>query len=611
MQRDFHSMLRRVNNLLQSSAIQPSESGLPCNTVIGEILLLDESKKFRYSDEPLDAPLDLRIKHVNTSTGITTKLNDECKGVVETLPNGLGLFSFDEKQRRGLVLAERNLIELFRTRENYAHLSPQPNGDIRKFVALFWSQHHKICSPLSEVLYELSRLSDLVDLIDSVYIPLISSILEIPTDLVLQASTEIIYYPRYSSAGLEQHIDNVRRTGGVLGPVCSINFVSSRYFDMLPSCTNDSSLMPFRIRTNPGDLLIIDSEARILWSHAVPFGGDEERYSIIIRPISDGSQYGGPIKWSEKLNVPVYPPPKALKNHDFTSDCRIAGRGRIIGPAVNQEHPAAVNDEEMAGIWLECAGIHGLEFQINQGTSSSARDIRVALERNSQLQLFFNGKTPVIWEVYGHDGADTLTFLHSFENAEISTMSSGRRFKNLKENINCFRNKCKSMNLRYGRVGNIFNGAFADQCINITSDIDMLYVDPRWRDVGSVHDELNVLELCRLMQTEVFKPCESKLDKIKAICFKVRYDWPVFQCVMLECELTGFRHVQTIDVCGGFKHHYFHLIAREHVDRMIPRITFSMENRPAMGRGGRRQGYSGPMMGRGRGYSRGGGRPNA
>ncbi len=44
----------------------------------------------------------------------------------------------------------------------------------------------------------------------------------------MDASVEVIFYKAVHTAGLEQHIDNVTRTRGHLGPVCSIGFGATR-----------------------------------------------------------------------------------------------------------------------------------------------------------------------------------------------------------------------------------------------------------------------------------------------------------------------------------------------------------------------------------------------
>ena len=506
--------------------------------------------------------LDQKIRFVNQSTGAKTSVHTPStpSDTPVALPIGMGLFKF-KGDRPLLARANDDLIRLFQNPKNYTEFSPhrKSNADTVDFVALFWATPNKVCSTLSEIMHLLSSYPGLLQLLETLYVPLLQRVLGISDSaFIMQAPTELIHYPRESKSGLEQHIDNVTRTGGVMGPVCSINFASSRFFDMLPSCCDGR---PFRVQTDPGDLLVLDSVSRILWSHAVPYYGDDDRYSIVIRPLSDGSQFGAPIGWAESLGIPVYPPASASLN-----EARPPAKQEQI---VNHQKQANIRrfvarggDKDMERFWHR-EGIHDLVFKVNAGTGSSARDMSVALQRNALLVQFLGSdqRELSMWEVYGHDGADTLSFMFSFpQSVHLTTMThDASRLRNLRENVADFRRRrhksCPTVTV-------LEEGGFAVHACTISSTIDLLYVDPKWRERPEDPNEYNVLEQCRLIHSEVFGPCGDRIQFIQSICFKVRYDWPLFQCVLPVCELRGFSHVQTMRVAGRHKHHYFHLISR-------------------------------------------------
>jgi alkylated DNA repair dioxygenase AlkB len=532
-----------------------------------------------------DGILKKRIQQINQHTAARTFIEDEV-GESVPFPYGLTLFRFDSKLNETLSAAQEEMIDLFKLIEKdteiFSALSAfekEPSDGFGiDFKALYWQNDKKVCSTLEEVLSDFEKYwcQNLYTLVKDIYAPLLAEKLRLSLDVVMQAPTELIFYPSDSESGLEEHIDNVHRTGWVMGPVCSINFVSSRCFDMLPSCIDGH---PFRVETNPGDVLILDSVARILWSHAVPYGYKYERYSMVIRPISDGSQFGSPIGWSKSLQMPVYP---AHVNFDSSERPKL---DTVPAPAVVAEVSLGTPDidEKMNGFWSKLS-VKGFSFQFFKVIGSSYKDMNVALWRNSELRKIVIVQNPVIWEAYGHDGADTLSLLYSFSNGRVTSMYHGERFNNLNANVSSFVDMCKKCSVPCGRAS-IIEGKFAARCTSIRSTIDLLYLDPKWKR-DSKSDEYSVLELCKVLKEEIFDPCRGELNSVQSICFKVRYDWPFFQCIMLMCELTGFAHVMTMDVVSYKNHHYFHVISKKRIKSR--RVIYDVATRsrtPASDRG--------------------------
>lgn len=235
-------------------------------------------------------PLSERIRFVNRSTGARTSVRGWDRrdpAIVVAAPEGLNLHAY-----RGPPLSAAN-AEL---RRLFAGRIPKALSPYRRaggFVALFWDVPDNTLERMLSTL----QCPGLDGLLRAVYVPLIAQTLGLTEAAVLAAPSEVIHYP--PGGGLEQHIDNVTRTGNLMGPVCSVCFVTGRAFDLLPALADGGA--PFRLWTEPGDLLVLDGAARALWSHAVPYDADEHRYSVVIRPMRNRAE----AQWLGHLPAPL------------------------------------------------------------------------------------------------------------------------------------------------------------------------------------------------------------------------------------------------------------------------------------------------------------------
>jgi hypothetical protein len=197
-------------------------------------------------------------------------------------PVGLGVFSPSDVTEKQMKAVDRDVINLFKKSSDVLErLSVQVRG--KEFVALFWQNHGQPIISLSGMMQMLEpHTPSLVEMLKTSYIPLMAYVMDISEKTVCAASAEIIQYMP-QSGGLRSHIDNIIRTKGVMGPICSINLVTDRSIDLLPTFVPAGK--PARLDTKRGDLLVMDSDARVLWSHSVPFGDEGFRYSIIVRPV--------------------------------------------------------------------------------------------------------------------------------------------------------------------------------------------------------------------------------------------------------------------------------------------------------------------------------------
>ena len=225
--------------------------------------------------------LEQRIRSTNHETSIhtTTKMN---AGKPHAPPIGLGVFSPDHISTRAMRAIDRELEALFNLPKPVLQkLHAFTSGN--NFTALFWQKHGQKALDLDTVVNMLTPFTPtLIKVMEEVYVPMVADVLKLTEQEIWNSSAEIICY-RPFCGGLQSHIDNVTRTDGKMGPICSINFVCERDIDLLPVFVPNGR--PMRVHTEKGDLLVMDSDARILWSHSVPYGAPEFRYSLIIRPV--------------------------------------------------------------------------------------------------------------------------------------------------------------------------------------------------------------------------------------------------------------------------------------------------------------------------------------
>ena len=228
-----------------------------------------------------------KIHNLNKSTVINTHMTmrtgEECSP-----PVGLGVFSPDTLDKGQMKVADGEITRLFNQTQVLDSLSANVRG--HEFIALFWQKRGEPIVSLRDMMQRLKpHTPTLVEILESSYIPLMAKVMQISENDVREASAEVIrYWPH--TGGLGSHIDNVIRTKGVMGPICSINLVTDRSIDLLPTFV--PSARPARLDTQRGDLLVMESDARILWSHSVPFGDNRYRFSVIVRPVLKAASRG-------------------------------------------------------------------------------------------------------------------------------------------------------------------------------------------------------------------------------------------------------------------------------------------------------------------------------
>jgi hypothetical protein len=96
------------------------------------------------------------------------------------------------------------------------------------------------------------------------------------------SAMSIVQYP--VGAGIRQHIDNITDPGGTAGPIASIALgEGEKYLDLFPTITDDRRLLPVRIVTGSGHVVILDGDTRLEYSHCVPKGHHGLMYSLVFK----------------------------------------------------------------------------------------------------------------------------------------------------------------------------------------------------------------------------------------------------------------------------------------------------------------------------------------
>lgn len=467
-----------------------------CVQNVADCCPLTVPNRYKFSGK-LDAyeALGQRIRHMNKSTAMRTMENMEEGADIIDGPLGLGLFQAPI-EGRVLMSLHAELVALFRDPERYRALDAQENKvDV---VALFWPQASR--SNVVSTEEGLTRLRaagmyELSNALEIIYVPLIMSVLDLPMKHVMDASFEVIFYKATASAGLEQHVDNISRSQGHMGPVCSVGFGGSRSLDLLPSGHKTKGI-PLRQRTFPGEMLVLDSEARIGWSHAVPYGCDYERYSIVIRP--HVSSPTPKIRFDPVLRVSVAEPTAAVRS----APSKRTGQGSSFA---------------MYGIPLmlfTAEESHYITWPWNAHTRNQhIKDI---------LRCF---EAPVVWDVFAGVGGDTVQLASASPCAvvhSIQVSGSQGRVERLRRNVRVFGPRCV-----------VHECSAADFIRHQTTGCDLLYLDPPWLDKGS--RILSAANLSSQLTSEIF---DALSVTVGVICLKTVHEWTKLRVQHAELDCT-------------------------------------------------------------------------
>jgi lipopolysaccharide biosynthesis glycosyltransferase/16S rRNA G966 N2-methylase RsmD len=472
------------------------------------------SSKYKFSGKlNSHKPLKGRLQHLNKCTAIKTLDSMEVGTDVVDAPQGFGLFQ-SSIEGRVLVNVHSELISLFKDPQRYNLLDSYEgkNG----LIALFWPGRES-CDRAISLQDGLMRLKavgaqELVSALELTYVPLMMRVLDLPLESILEASVEIIFYKAISTAGLEQHVDNVTRTKGHLGPVCSIGFGSSRCLDLLPY-GYDTAGTPLRQRTYPGEMLVLTSRARICWSHCVPYGCDYERFSVVIRPCvsSQTSRIGTePI-----LHVPIFKPTAAL----CSALVNRTGKSSVF--AMYGVSTMLYTKEET----------HYITWPWDSHTRNQhIRDLLQKIE------------SPVVWDLYAGIGGDSVQLTHASTNGVVHAVQINTppgRVRRLRHNVKHFAERCvvHECSASYFVLGQ-------------NTGCDLLYIDPPWMDKSFKY--LSAAELSGQLEAEIFNALETPVG---IVCLKTRYAWKD-----LDLKHTALDKTIASDGRKPYMFHFFRIV---------------------------------------------------
>ena len=92
---------------------------------------------------------------------------------------------------------------------------------------------------------------------------------------------QLVHY--FPGKGLNAHIDSISAFGNTLGPIFTINMnLQKKGFDLYPTLKQAGTPV-LRLFTNMGETTMMDGESRILWSHGIPTGSQNDNYTIAFK----------------------------------------------------------------------------------------------------------------------------------------------------------------------------------------------------------------------------------------------------------------------------------------------------------------------------------------
>jgi len=96
-----------------------------------------------------------------------------------------------------------------------------------------------------------------------------------------------IMFLRYAPLNdFRRHIDGTSGLGHSPGPVLNVamGVHGLKIFDLMPStCWEDGAKKPIRVTTRPGESILMCGESRAAWTHCIPEGETEWRYTMAIK----------------------------------------------------------------------------------------------------------------------------------------------------------------------------------------------------------------------------------------------------------------------------------------------------------------------------------------
>ena len=220
--------------------------------------------------------LSLRIRHVNKHRECVTTKNDRYTHMLGKYRCPMGLHVFNPSKSIMPVDIDTRLDALFERNDGSVLRDPGSN-------IIFYSHELGKRSPPLKI--TLNALKDLdVDIYNTVllYASAVKKILNASDDDIDNSSMSIVKYA--IGKGIKQHIDNITDVGDTVGPLVSIALGEGKKFlDLMPTLADDPTLECVRVEVDKGDVILMDGDVRLEYSHSVPYGHDTVMYSLLFK----------------------------------------------------------------------------------------------------------------------------------------------------------------------------------------------------------------------------------------------------------------------------------------------------------------------------------------
>ena len=221
------------------------------------------------------------LRTCNKNKAFKTFYTDRLYAGIGELPDGLHIFDFAVEP----ALATNAIMEITSLYEKQVYnrdpkiLMINPNTHPTNTI-LFYSRDGEQPTFLDVIEILHTHAPNLAEYI-MVYCKVIMGLLKLDKMELEKSQISLVRYDR--TAGLNPHIDSIHQFGDTIGPIATIAIgTGEKMFDMLPTLLNET-INPVRIYSQPNQITIMDGMARVAWSHALPWGYDQEQFTVAIK----------------------------------------------------------------------------------------------------------------------------------------------------------------------------------------------------------------------------------------------------------------------------------------------------------------------------------------
>lgn len=277
---------------LSSSIQSPEYVYPPATTETGFIksnpklckLLTSKTRKWKFNlsqvPDEYATTLASRIWYVNKVTRVDSWVSDRTIPYHGLAPHGLYVF----EKISDIVQATNEVIMLFEQEKYNPTIQCYP-AQWNHSIHLFETVNPDLPQPTYFHVMDILKmrtpaLASMAELLASYAL----QFMHCKKESLIPATLSIVKYE--PCGGIQSHIDNIPRLGHSVGPVflLSLGKMKVKLFDLFPCICKSKNAHPLRIATDTGDVIVIDSVARMEWSHAVPKGGcDQDSFTLMLK----------------------------------------------------------------------------------------------------------------------------------------------------------------------------------------------------------------------------------------------------------------------------------------------------------------------------------------